>query len=222
MSYRTNQTPIASLVDVLAELEKSIKYFLQNPSTSEGLAPDEEVPQIEAPVASMTDVKFFLGESEKSAHTSRPYAVWTLGDTRQEGSQARGSGSKNPVSPRPFKKSLDLIQFTAYGSSLDGAIDIDPTAPPDHWKRGTVKGCEILRWAYWWALREHWGGQPRFEREGWIEVSGNNQLGYAWQSSFRVPMSQMRPNNLTMATQPLDVTIENSPEERFFHSLRKS
>lgn len=221
MSYQTNQSPIASLVDVLAELEKSIVYFLQNPSSSEGLAPDEAVPQLEAPVASMTDVKFFLGESEKYAHTSRPYAVWTLGDTRQEGGQARGSGGLDPVSPRPFKKVLDLIQFTAYGASLDGLIGIDPSAPPDHWKRGTIRGCEILRWAYYWALREHWGGQPRFERETWIEVSGNNQTGYAWQSSFRVPMSQMRPNNLTMDTQPLDTTLERGPVPRYFHALRK-
>jgi len=166
-----------------------------------------------------------MGQVEGYSHISPPFVLWTLGDTRQAGSQARGQRrplasrkqARDPVSPRPFKKSLDLVTATIYGAPLEGAtpgIDggADPQAAADRWKRGTARGCEILRWAFWWSLREHWGGNVTFERETWMEVTFNNQTGYAWQSSFRVPMSQMRPQNLTSPTPPIDVTIMRKPD----------
>jgi hypothetical protein len=216
MTYDTNQKPIASLVDVISELEKSILFFLQHPEAADGLEPHERVPTIEAPALTQTDVRFFIGDVEKYSHISRPYIVWTLGDTRQAGSQARGLRhlDHDPKLPRPFKKSLDLLQCTLHGAVLDGAregIDggADKDAAHDRWKRGTIKGCEQLRWCYWWALREHWGGNVTFEREGWLEVLHNNQTGYAWQSSFRVPMSQMRPFQPTIPTPPLDIDLRS-------------
>ena len=216
MSFNTNSPNVKSLVDVLSELEKSIAYFMQHPDESEGLAPEENVPPTEAPNDSQTAVKFFMGEVELYSHITRPYVIWTLGDTRQEGSQARGGTGKNPVAPRPFKKSLDLVTCTLHGAFLDATVpsagdltgEADLLVASDRWKRGTMRGCEILRWAYWWSLRERWGGNVRFERETWIEVSNNNQTGYAWQSSFRVPMSQMRPQNLTMPNPGMDPEIE--------------
>lgn len=213
--YQTNQAPISSIADVISELEKTILYMLQHPNESEGLSPSEQVPVTEAPVSTQTDVKFFVGEVERYSHISRPCIIWTLGDTRQEGSQARASVGREPLSPRPFKKSLDLITCTLHGAFLDGVANLDggadPQAEGDRWKRGTIKGCEILRWAFWWSLREHWGGNVRFEREGWLEVPHNNQTGYAWQSSFRVPMSQMRPQNLTIPTPRIDPDIHFEP-----------
>ena len=83
MSFSTNQTPITSIVDVISELEKTITYCLQHPSESEGLGPDELVPPTEAPNASQTNLKFFMGEIEKFSHISRPYIVWT-GDKLEE------------------------------------------------------------------------------------------------------------------------------------------
>lgn len=206
MTFDTNRQ-INSLTEVLDELEKTIRYALQNPGFVEGLGPDEPPPIPAAPVTDGTDVQFFLGEVKNFAHMSRPYLVWTLGDTRQAGGQHRGTPLPNLQNPRPFKKALDLIQCTMYGASIG-----QPCQGNDEpWKRGTVRGCEILRWCYWWALREHWGGNVTFERENWIEVSGNNQTGYAWASSFRVPMSQMRPAIPQHENQTVVPTMQRQP-----------
>ena len=61
------------------------------------------------------------------------------------------------MNPRPFKQTLDL---DLTGTNIDNN------------DRGTVTGCEWLRWYFYWALREHWGSDPEFEQEGWLEVPG--------------------------------------------------
>jgi len=179
VTFDTNR-PLRGLLDFLAEMERTITYALQFEFTdSEGLEPDAPLPQLEAPNAGGVNIQFGLGELSNYEHFARPYIVWTLGDTKQRGALHRGS--RGIVNPRPFKQTLDLVTCTMYGANIDNS------------DRGTVTGCERLRWCFYWALREHWGGDPEFEREGWLEVPGNNQVGYAFVSAVRVPFSQMRP-----------------------------
>lgn len=198
-TFQTNK-PVNSLVDVIDELKKTMIYMLQNIDAVDGLGPDEPIPEIEAPSQNMVNLQFGIGDVAQFEHITRPFAIWTLGDTRQAGSQHRAVPTPL-VNPRPFKKALDMVTCTLYGAPLDA---------PDY-KRGTIRGCEQLRWCFWWALREHWGGTPVFEREGWIEVGANNQAGYAWSSSFRVPMSQMRPAISQRAITGPALSLEFSP-----------
>ena len=198
-TFATNG-PANSIVDVIDELEKTMIYMLQNIDAVDGLGPNEPIPLIESPSQNLTGLQFGLGEVVQYEHMTRPYAVWTLGDTRQAGGQHRAVPTPL-VNPRPFKKALDMVTCTLYGANLDESDS----------KRGTIRGCEQLRWCFWWALREHWGGTPVFEREGWIEVGANNQAGYAWSSSFRVPMSQMRPAIPQRSITGPDLSLEFTP-----------
>ena len=202
-----NSRPIASLVDLIAEFEREMVYYLQNPDPgNEGLDGAADLPVIEAPTEKGVDLKFFLGDYQKYLTQSRPFVIWALGAAAISGAQSRSSsplGSKEPRDPRPFATSRDMIRATLFGA-------LDP-AQADH-ARASIRGCERLRWALLWSLRAHWGGAHTLTSVSWMEITSSNQIGYALDVVFSVPMSLLRPNTVLLNTPPLALNLERVPD----------
>lgn len=202
-----NSLPIASLVDLLAELEREMTFYLQNPDPgNEGLSKGLDLLIPEAPTEKGVNLKFFLGDFQRFLTQSRPYVVWGLGAAAVTGAQSRSSsplGSKDPRDPRPFATSRDAIRATLFGA-------LDPTQP-DH-GRASIRGCERLRWALLWSIRAHWGGAFTLTSVSWLEIPSSNLIGYALDVVFSVPMSLLRPNTVLLDTPPLALTLERTPD----------
>ena len=135
MTFDTNRPLRASLIFLPRWSAPSPTRSSLSSPTARGWNPTRHYP-LEGAQRGGVNIQFGLGELSNYEHFARPYIVWTLGDTKQRGALHRNRGI---VNLRPFKQTLDLVTCTMYGANIDNS------------DRGTVTGCERLRWCFYWG-----------------------------------------------------------------------
>jgi len=201
--------PIASILDVLDELEAETRHYLQNPAYPVHGVPGEPVPAVpRAPTQDGINLRCLMGEEYREGHQDPPVIIWTLGDVnltrkverRTPRPRLRGAALRpQRQQPKAFRKAG--TQVTAH---LLGSLDQKESNP----RRKSVRGTERLLVSLLWALHAHWHGVIHLETGRWTEVPGATIRSYGFMLPFRVDLALLRPEQGLTVVRGIETTHE--------------
>lgn len=207
--------PIASILDVIDELQKETTFYLQNPTAPVHGVPGEPPPKPPvAPVESGTNLRFEMGEEALSQHIDPPFIIWTLGDVNLASKKAERRDDNRRLFTQPVPRRDARLRPMTYKTAAQlvtawcfGAHDSKETNP----RRKTVRGSEKLMCALTWAIHHHWHGIVSLEGVRWVEIAGRTAMGYAYVIPFRVELALIRPEQLMVKARSVTIEHEFDP-----------